>query len=551
MSNAARKSPRRTALHNFGSVAAGSTLLVAGVGATVALAPAVGAASFSVTNLNDAGQGSLRQAIIGANAAAGADTIEFAPDVSGTITLQSDLPVITEALAIPGPGAANLTISGAGAWAVFAVAPINAGEAVTISGLTIADGQSTASASGIRAFEATLIVDSVVLSENVGGGVAGTSGGAIGTGDSIVSIVNSTIDRNTSTPNGYYSAGGGGIKAIGGTILISGCTITNNTADFGGGVMAIADSATITGSTISSNFASSTGGGMLLDSEANSVSDMVIDGNSAGDVGGVLVAGPASSLTNTRISNNIAAGGVGGAVILGSEATVIDRITVTGNVGDLIGGISLNTGGTISSSTISGNTGAGMEITNNYYGVTSIDAVQSLPVSLQMNTPARRAPTGPLAISHTTVTGNSLEGIVESIRRPPAANQPQAPAPSIPGVVSLDHVLLADNGLDDLAIPVSARWSFIEKPVAAAVDPSDHNITGIDPQLQPLLHVSDLVSVVPIPFGSPAWNAGDPAFIPPPAFDQRGLPRIVEIVDIGSYEVQELPAIPTIPTFAG
>ncbi|CAB4615334.1 unannotated protein [freshwater metagenome] len=550
MSNAARKSPRRATLRNFGSLAAGSTLLVAGVGTTVALAPSAGAASFSVTNLNDSGLGSLRQAIIDTNGAAGADTIEFAPGVSGMITLQSDLPVITEALDISGPGAANLTVSGDGTWAVFAIAPINAGEAVTISGLTITDGQSATRASGISAIAATLNVESVVLTENVGGDDVLTGGGAVGTYDSIVSIFDSTIDRNTASTTGYSSQGGG-ISSFRGSIVISGSTITNNSADYAGGILAVGDSATITGSTISSNVAAQTSGGVLLDNDINSVSDSIIDGNRAANVGGTLVFGPATSVTNTRISNNVATEDVGGAVIYGETSTVLDRLTVTGNVGDLIGGLELSTGGTISSSTISGNTGAGIEVANSYYGVTSIDAVQSLLGPLDMNTPSIRATTGPLAISHTTVTGNSREGIVQSVRRPPAAIQPQAPAPSFPGIVSLDHVLLADNGLDDLASPVSARWSFIEKPVASVVDPSDHNITGVDPQLQPLLFVSDTVSVIPVPFGSPAWNAGDPAFSPPPEFDQRGLPRIVEIVDIGAYEVQELPAIPTVPTFAG
>jgi hypothetical protein len=545
MSNAARKSPRRATVRTFGSLAAGGTLLVAGVGTTVALAPSVGAASFSVTNLNDSGLGSLRQAIIDANGAAGADTVEFAPGVSGTITLQSDLPVITEALAIPGPGAADLTISGDGAWAVFAIAPINAGETVTISGLTITDGQSATSASGISALEATLTIESVVLTENTGGGA-----GAIDTSDSTVSIVDSTIDKNIAVGGDYWSQGGG-ISSFGGTIVISGCTITNNTAAFAGGIFAVGDSATITGSTISSNIASDLAGGMLLDNEINSVSDTIIDGNLAESVGGALVFGPVNSLTNTRISNNVADGDVGGAAIYGENDTVLDRLTVTGNVGSLIGGLSLSTGGTISSSTISGNTGAGVEISNGYYGVTSIAGVRSLLGPRAMNTPSAVAAPGQLAISHTTVTGNSLEGIVASIQRPTVANQPQASAPSVPGIVSLDHVLLADNGLHDLAMPASARWSFIEKPVVSAVDPSDHNITGVDPRLLPLLFVSDTVSVAPIAFGSPAWNAGDPAFNPPPEFDQRGLPRIIETVDIGAFEVQELPTVPTVPTFAG
>jgi Domain of unknown function (DUF4347)/Cadherin domain/Right handed beta helix region/Periplasmic copper-binding protein (NosD) len=59
-------------------------------------------ATFTVTNTNDSGAGSLRQAIISANASAGADIITF--NISGTgvhtIAPTSALPVITEAVTI-------------------------------------------------------------------------------------------------------------------------------------------------------------------------------------------------------------------------------------------------------------------------------------------------------------------------------------------------------------------------------------------------------------------------------------------------------------------
>ena len=48
--------------------------------------------AFTVSNLNDHGAGSLRQAILNANSNPGADTINFA--VAGTITLNSALPTI-------------------------------------------------------------------------------------------------------------------------------------------------------------------------------------------------------------------------------------------------------------------------------------------------------------------------------------------------------------------------------------------------------------------------------------------------------------------------
>ena len=62
------------------------------------------AATYTVTNTNDSGAGSLRQAITDANGDVDADTIEF--DIPGaglhTITLASDLPEITQELTIDG-----------------------------------------------------------------------------------------------------------------------------------------------------------------------------------------------------------------------------------------------------------------------------------------------------------------------------------------------------------------------------------------------------------------------------------------------------------------
>jgi hypothetical protein len=75
-------------------------LLVAGVSTSLPAAAGV----FMVTNNSDAGAGSLRQAILDANAAAGADTIQFAIPGSGvhTIALTSQLPAISGSLTIDG-----------------------------------------------------------------------------------------------------------------------------------------------------------------------------------------------------------------------------------------------------------------------------------------------------------------------------------------------------------------------------------------------------------------------------------------------------------------
>src|SRR5205823_3144043 len=103
--------------------------------ATVTIAPN----GFIVVSTLDSGEGSLRQAILNANAIAGTDTITFAgiytdatPD---TITLADELRILSD-LTIQGPGTGLLRISGNHATRVLLVV----GSVATISGLTIADG---------------------------------------------------------------------------------------------------------------------------------------------------------------------------------------------------------------------------------------------------------------------------------------------------------------------------------------------------------------------------------------------------------------------------
>src|SRR5438093_640185 len=66
-------------------------------------------ATFPVTTLNDAGGGSLRQAVLNANATAGADTITFQPGLTGPVTLTSGELLVTDSVTITGPGAGVLT----------------------------------------------------------------------------------------------------------------------------------------------------------------------------------------------------------------------------------------------------------------------------------------------------------------------------------------------------------------------------------------------------------------------------------------------------------
>lgn len=93
-----------------------------------ALAFGLQAATITVTNLNDAGPGSLRQAVLDA---APGDTIDFA--VTGTISLNAEIQ-INKNLVIEGPGADNLIVEASAAG--FSIWNIFSGT-VNISGISI------------------------------------------------------------------------------------------------------------------------------------------------------------------------------------------------------------------------------------------------------------------------------------------------------------------------------------------------------------------------------------------------------------------------------
>ena len=93
-------------------------------------------ATFMVTNIDDDGVGSLRQAIFNANAnPADDDIIQFASTATGMITLTSGELSITGPVDLQGPGAGILTVSGGDESRVFSVSA-NA----IISKLTITEG---------------------------------------------------------------------------------------------------------------------------------------------------------------------------------------------------------------------------------------------------------------------------------------------------------------------------------------------------------------------------------------------------------------------------
>src|SRR5215472_10134810 len=107
----------------------------------VGVGDALTATIIVVTNTNDSGPGSLRDALA---AASDGDTID-ATGVSGTILLTSGELQINHNVTINGPGAANLAVNGNASFTVFHNFASNA----TISGFTITNGSSADDGGGI------------------------------------------------------------------------------------------------------------------------------------------------------------------------------------------------------------------------------------------------------------------------------------------------------------------------------------------------------------------------------------------------------------------
>jgi hypothetical protein len=237
-------------------------------------------AAFFVTNTNDSGEGSLRAAVLGANANAGEDIILFQSAVffdnsPDTITLTSGQLIFTDSAPtfLFGQGANRLTFSGNNASRVFEVA---SGATVEVSDVTIANGSSNFGAGILNAGTLTLSYSQVTNNSATafGGGIFNDQGSLV--------VENTTINGNSA------SSTGGGISNFTGTVDIINSTISGNSTSFlGGGIETIgSNSVTIRNSTITLN----QGGGLYLFGEQPSVlvQNTIIAGNNEFDVSRTL-----------------------------------------------------------------------------------------------------------------------------------------------------------------------------------------------------------------------------------------------------------------------
>ena len=300
---------------------------------TIALLLQAGLASsavFNVTTTTDGGAGSLRQAIIDANATAGADTINLPagtyaltiPGAGENAAATGDLD-ITDSVTINGAGSAVTTVNAGGGFTDRIFHVTGAGSVVSINGVTISGGSPGGSASGGGILNVgVLTLTDVVVAQNA----AGIQGGGIASTGTLT-LTNSVVRNNAALQGGGVhttaftgtdctirnnttsSASAGGLF-VAGPFSISRCTINNNTAGGGaqgGGMFVLLASGTLTNVTIANNTAGS-GGGLFNNPPASAPENLIRVVNSTiafNNGGGLRSFGTLNfSILNTLLASN-------------------------------------------------------------------------------------------------------------------------------------------------------------------------------------------------------------------------------------------------------
>jgi hypothetical protein len=252
-----------------------------------------------VTTNNDFGSGTLRSAILAANASSG-DTIEFTGAVRGFMVLQSALPPLTKSMTIAGPGASALAITGGQTNQCFTII----GGTVAISGLTIEN-----------------------CAGSLGGGIENVGGN--------LTLSNVTLQGNT-------AATGGGIFSAA-TLTMTNVNLTGNSAESQGGALFNTGSATLTFVTLSGN--SATLGGALFNASVLKLINVTFSVNSAVSGGALFNASTTIGNVVTFSGNKSSADG-GAANNAQGTLGLVDTSFIGNTAGTLGGGLHNVIGGT-------------------------------------------------------------------------------------------------------------------------------------------------------------------------------------------------------------
>ena len=322
-------------------------------------------ARFTVTNTNDSGVGSLRQAITNANALSGKDIINFCgvfdDGLAHTISLSGGGLSITDDITILGRNPNLLTISEDSSSRVF---DITSGATATINGLTITNSYNNYNPN-------TTGTSTSYLAE---GGLTG--GGGI-SNEGVLTLNNSIITGNTVgtnqvlNSNSIFSLGGGIYNT--GTLTVNDSIISDNsTAAYSSGTISRGLTFyTVQGIGYGSGIYNS--GNLTLNNSnitGNSTGDQVINysygSNTSNDIRAYvtnffeLQYGGSGSIYNVgNLAVNHSTIGNNGSGILNTGGATVNYSNISSNTGY---GINNGVGGnlTVNCSNISGNTGSGI-----------------------------------------------------------------------------------------------------------------------------------------------------------------------------------------------
>ncbi len=532
---------------------------------------------FTVENLDDSGDGSLRQAIIDANTTPndpmGPDEIVFdAALPAGTISLTTGELLIDDSVSIDGPGTGQLTINAGGTSRIFNVveAPGQFLE-VSISGVTLTDGLAD-DGGAVRNILGTLYISSSVLTGN-----SATRGGAIYTeGDGSVNEYGgpvATLIVDDTDISGNSAEDGGGIYNDFDHVELFNTTVTGNTASGdGGGIYTVGQGGRgdtlgtllVENSEISSNTADGSGGGIYNEDDHVELYQSTVADNTAGvDGGGIYtLATPSNQVPQTlyvdesEIRGNTAAG-TGGGIHNNSDSLDIEFSTIDGNQAAEGGGIFHSNPNTnfiysyINASTISNNQAIATET---FVGRGGGISVVGTPSELEIGS-------SNLSIENSTLSGNQADedggglyvgvgsgGDQVRLYNATVANNAGECGGGIyhdgTGNVSLANSLVANNSATDMGQDVWGQFdSFSDYNLigngddSMGIDAENNNQVGttaepIDPLIGPLQDNGGLTQTHALLADSPAIDAGNSFY----SFDQRGLGRSDESTDIGAYE---------------
>ena len=450
------------------------------------------------------GYTTLRDAITLADAGtANQYVINFS--VEGTIHLTSPLPSLDNNIVLDGPGASRLKVQREPTPGQFSVFAVDSGGIVDISGMTISGGNNASYGGGLINL-GTLMVSNSTFSSNsaaVGGGIAnlGTAtvidsifagnsannGGGIDS-DGTLMVIDSIFTGNSA--NNFY---GGGLMNSGGTATVIGSAFTGNSAIYsGGGIANFSGGLTLTDSNFINNSAVVGGSIYNYSGSTATVTDSIFINNSAASEGGGVFNGGTATVTNSIFANNSAP--AGGGIFSYGTLTVLDSTFTSNSALGTGGGLDNYSGGTatLTNCTISGNT------SQNGGGIDN---------------------GGSLMLNNTIVAGNlNTESTLRTIS-PVRSSRPARTTSSA-------------TVQESPTLPISIPSNLI----GTTADP-------MNPLLGPLADYGGPTQTMALLPGSPAIDAGsnalsiDPTTGQPLAYDQRGLPRIVNgIVDIGACE---------------